>query len=407
MTFSLTSFFSGLCSVTLFIMCFGFILRHKKAYKYFRTDALLLIICLIFIRLLFPFEHKHMIYIPIQKVMNPLLDFFDQTYIVKLLILLWLIGSVIFLIYFIKDYIHTEYIYKKIMKQSQIVGYRQSYPVYKSNLIYGPCVIGLHKTILLPETDYSESDLNSILAHESYHIKKNHNLIKGILNIICCIYWWFIPIYFFKKYIFLYLEMKTDDSIIQNLDEKESFAYMQTLIQIQKQSSQKSFTSYISSNGFILNYRIHYMMRGLHKKKTNAFILVSTILICFLSTFINISGYYTNTELTENTFEITNANAYIFENKNNPPSLLFYLDNQYILGGYTNLKEIQDEQKLPTYKDLGKTRNIQSITNTQNTVIKNSKQTTYRWKYKLEDGYVYRRLYNACKNTWVSDWMSA
>ena len=293
------------------------------------------------------------------------------------------------------------------MKQSQIVGYRQSYPVYKSKLIYGPCVIGLHKTILLPETDFSESDLNSILAHESYHIKKNHNLIKGILNIICCIYWWFIPIYFFKKYIFLYLEMKTDDSIIQNLDEKESFAYMQTLIQIQKQSSQKSFTSYIFSNGFILNYRIHYMMRGLHKKKTNAFILVSTILICFLSTFINISGYYTNTELTENTFEITNANAYIFENKNNPPSLLFYLDNQYILGGYTSLKEIQDEQKLPTYKDLGKTQNIQSITNTQNTVIKNSKQTTYRWKYKLEDGYVYRRLYNACKNTWVSDWMSA
>ena len=261
--------------------------------------------------------------------------------------------------------------------------------------------------ITRPEIDYSESDINSILAHESYHIKKNHNLIKGVLNIICCMYWWFIPIYFFKKYIFLYLEMKTDDSIIQNLDEKESFAYMQTLIQIQKQSSQKSFTSYISSNGFILNYRIHYMMRGLHKKKTNAFILVSTILICFLSTFINISGYYTNTELTENTFEITNSNAYIFENKNNPPSLLFYLDNQYILGGYTNLKEIQDEQKLPTYKDLGKTRNIQSITNTQNTVIKNSKQTTYRWKYKLEDGYVYRRLYNACKNTWVSDWMSA
>ena len=279
--------------------------------------------------------------------------------------------------------------------------------VYKTNLIYGPCVIGLHKTILLPKIDFSESDLNSILAHESYHIKKNHNLIKGILNIICCIYWWFIPIYFFKKYIFLYLEMKTDDSIIQNLDEKESFAYMQTLIQIQKQSSQKSFTSYISSNGFILNYRIHYMMKGLHKKKTNTFILVSTVLICFLSTFINISGYYTNTELTENTFEITNANAYIFENKNNPPSLLFYLDNQYILGGYTNLKEIQDEQKLPTYKDLGKTRNIQSITNTQNTVIKNSKQTTYRWKYKLENGYVYRRLYNACKNTWVSDWMSA
>ena len=46
------------------------------------------------------------------------------------------------------------------MKQSQIVGYRHSYPVYKSNLIYGPCVIGLHKTILLPEIDYSESDLN-------------------------------------------------------------------------------------------------------------------------------------------------------------------------------------------------------------------------------------------------------
>ena len=108
MTFSLTSFFSGLCSVTLFIMCFGFILRHKKAYKYFRTDALLLIICLIFIRLLFPFEHKHMIYIPIQRVMNPLLDFFNQTYIVKLLILLWLIGSAIFLIYFIKDYVSTH-----------------------------------------------------------------------------------------------------------------------------------------------------------------------------------------------------------------------------------------------------------------------------------------------------------
>ncbi|MFR3430147.1 MAG: M56 family metallopeptidase [Holdemanella porci] len=153
-----------------------------------------------------------------------------------------------------------------------MVGYRQSYPVYKSNLIYGPCVIGLHKTILFPEIDYSESDINSILAHESYHIKKNlqsnQRRIKYYLLHVLVVY----PHIFLQKYIFLYLEMKTDDSIIQNLDEKESFAYMQTLIQIQKQCSQKSFTSYISSNGFILNYRIHYMMRGLHKKKTNAFI---------------------------------------------------------------------------------------------------------------------------------------
>lgn len=101
--------------------------------------------------------------------------------------------------------------------------------------------------------------------------------------------------------------------------------------------------------------------------------MVSTVLICFLSTFINISGYYTNTKLTENTFEITNANAYIFENKNNPPSLLFYLDNQYILGGYTNLKEIQDEQKLPTYKDLGKpeTFNQSQIHRIQSSRIQN------------------------------------
>lgn len=148
---------------------------------------------------------------------------------------------------------------------------------------------------------------------------------------------------------------------------------MQTLIQIQKQSSQKAFTSYISSNGFILNYRIHYMMKGLHKKKTNAFILVSTVLICFLSTFINISGYYTNTKLTENTFEITNANAYIFENKNNPPFLLFYLDNQYILGGYTNLKEIQDEQNYQHTKILEKpeTFNQSQIHRIQSSRIQN------------------------------------
>lgn len=61
------------------------------------------------------------------------------------------------------------------------------------------------------------------------------------------------------------------------------------------------------------------------------------------------------------------------ENKNNPPSLLLYLDNQYILGGYTNLKEIQDEQKLPTYKDLEKpeTFNQSQIHRIQSSRIQN------------------------------------
>ena len=91
-------------------------------------------------------------------------------------------------------------------------------------------VVGLiHKTILIPDDDYSVDELRMIFRHECMHIKGKDLWIKLLIQIYCCVFWWNPFAYLLKKDLDLTLEMKCDFNTTKDFSDGEKLLYIDTL----------------------------------------------------------------------------------------------------------------------------------------------------------------------------------
>ena len=91
-------------------------------------------------------------------------------------------------------------------------------------------VVGLiHKTILIPDDDYSVDELKMIFRHECMHIKGKDLWIKLLIQIYCCVFWWNPVAYLLKKDLDLTLEMKCDFNTTKYFSDNEKLLYIDTL----------------------------------------------------------------------------------------------------------------------------------------------------------------------------------
>ena len=101
--------------------------------------------------------------------------------------------------------------------------------------------------ILLPQREYSEKELYYILLHESTHFFNRDILIKLMISVFCCIFWWNPVAYLLKADLEQTLEMKCDASVARYLDTQGKAAYLRTIVEVIKQSSMKRSTPYTST----------------------------------------------------------------------------------------------------------------------------------------------------------------
>ena len=113
----------------------------------------------------------------------------------------------------------------------------------------------------------------------------------------------------------LYLELHADNKTIEKLEEHQKLDYLNFLIKTQKQVI-KSSTTVLSSNLSFnrksnLNYRINAI---LNKKTRSAIFIVPILFIMIFLNFLIFTPYYTDSDLTKGTYEISKSNAYILVN---------------------------------------------------------------------------------------------
>ena len=159
-----------------------------------------LFLLIIFIKLCFPFETKLSILIPLDKIMNPLIDIlqyklFNQIYMYQFTELM-------------KQIRECNYIIREIRKKGNRI-VNPDYEIYQTSYINTPIVIGLQGIILIPE-NLNNEEIDYALKHEITHILHKDNFIKFIVNVFKILFWWFIPIYIFNKQLDLYLELHAD-----------------------------------------------------------------------------------------------------------------------------------------------------------------------------------------------------
>lgn len=395
MTFILSTILSALILTSCMILIFDISIQKQWKMSSIVFKMFLLVIAL---KICFPFETKLSIFIPLDKIMNPLLAFlqyklFDFMYIYQFLLLIILIGIAYQSLKLSAQIKECKYIIQNVRKNNQrMPKYKQE--IYKTSYVNTPVAIGFPGIILLPES-LTEEEILFAIRHETTHIQHKDNLIKLVSNILVILFWWFPPIYVFQKQLELYIELHADNKAIENLDEHKKLDYLNFLIKMQRQSIASSTTRLNSNLSFNrksnLNYRIHSILNNHSKPNKISFVLLISMI--FLNLLI-LTPYYTESDLTKGTCEISERNAYVLVN-NNQKQLVVNMNgenhissiNEYsLLDDKTNLKE-EDSLYIPNYNlDDSKSMN--------------------RWKYKNINGQLNKRKFNAYKNTWDSDWIT-
>lgn len=395
MTFILSTLLSALILTSCMIFIFDFCI-HKQwnmNQVFFR-----LFLLIIFIKLCFPFETKLSILIPLDKIMNPLIDIlqyklFNQIYMYHFLLSVAVIGSIYQFAELIKHIRECNYIIHEV-KNNGIRIENPDYEIYQTSYINTPIVMGLRGIILIPE-DLNKEEIDYALKHEITHIKHKDNLIKFTANLFKILFWWFIPIYIFNKQLDLYLELHADNKAIENLEEHKKLDYLNFLVKTQKQAIKSSTTVLNSNLSFNrksnLNYRINAI---LNKKTRSAIFIVPILFIMIFLNFLIFTPYYTDSDLTKGTYEISKSNAYILVN-GGEKQLVVNMDGESFISPIKNYSLLKKETDLREKNSLY----------IPDHALDNVKNMT-RWKYKDVDGHLSKRKFNAYKNSWESDWIS-
>lgn len=347
MQFSSSSVFITLIMVILMGALLSLLLHQKKHYIFFRSDLLILLALIILVRLLLPLELPFTYSIYAKALMNPiqtilLTEITNHLNVFELFCMIWIIGSLISLFL----YLRKIYISKRVLKRIERTAQKdtvssfiktdvlQDHPVWMSDLVSSCMVVGTKGIILLPRYKFSKAELSVILLHEIQHIQNHDIYIKQFCNILKIIYWWFLPIYWLDHNINLSLEIRADAKATQKLSQNDILQYAHTLVDVEDKtlSTAMNRSLFVASNYFIwesshvLQYRIHYLLRSHFKAKTNKLLLISLILLPFLSNAIILEASFDYPYPNDGTFseeELVNE-GYLIENKDGTYSLSYH-----------------------------------------------------------------------------------
>lgn len=112
--------------------------------------------------------------------------------------------------------------------------------IRRSKHIHIPMGVGIfHKSILLPDEDYDDTELYYILRHEFTHFKNHDLVIKILIHIFCCIYWWNPMVYLLKKDMAQALEIKCDLDVTDSLEDRDKAEYLATIVTVLRSAGKR------------------------------------------------------------------------------------------------------------------------------------------------------------------------
>lgn len=163
---------------------------------------------------------------------------------IELLYIIWTAGIFVFLLYQLYCYLR----FKKAAKRwSEDIKDKRIIQAFNSKLtemninakislkickkIPSPMMFGFFKpTLMLPTTDYTDSELSFILKHELYHYKRRDLWYKLLLLIANGVHWFNPLVYLMQRSANRDVELSCDDEIIKNTDIGFRKSYSETIL---------------------------------------------------------------------------------------------------------------------------------------------------------------------------------
>lgn len=201
-------------------------------------------------RMFFSLELPFAAVIRAPSLMNPLHDVNEANlpmmdgafWVSDLLLLVWAVGSILLFAQFLIRYHRGKRDIDRLPKQENQVlqkildelqrGNKRRIPIQVlcCSGLSTPCGIGLlRRQILLPSQEYTEEELFHILRHELQHFQTHDLLVKWMIRVFQCLFWWNPFVYLLGKDMDQVLEIKCDLSVVKNYSRQETLAYMRTI----------------------------------------------------------------------------------------------------------------------------------------------------------------------------------
>lgn len=98
------------------------------------------------------------------------------------------------------------------------------------------------KSIILPDEEYSDSELYYILRHEYTHFQNRDLIVKAFIHIYWCIFWWNPAIYLLKRDLAQVLEIKCDLDVTEQMGNGRKAEYLTTIVSMLKYAEEKRQT---------------------------------------------------------------------------------------------------------------------------------------------------------------------
>lgn len=315
MHLSVYSILISLIVATILVGILQLFIVRTKAYGVFRIDFIAAFAVIVMLRLLLPMEYIDTYTISSHKILPAIYGFlahtrwningFKLTWFI-ILGVVWLLGAIVALTRLIWQAHHLDRtlgalnrINPRDLQLAPTVTVPRNVTIYHLPGVSSPFVSGLrHPKLILPSLDLDSSTLNHIMRHELQHIKNRDVLIKYLISVLVCVYWWFPPMYLFRRQANMIIDMRVDNQIVQHADKTEYFSYTQSLVDVTKQLKRVPNTpitpalsaallpQFTMFERPTLAHRIKFLLTGRQVKHTNRILLALIVAVPLLATSI-------------------------------------------------------------------------------------------------------------------------
>lgn len=149
----------------------------------------------------------------------------------------WLYGM---LLAFLATYINYIVFLARLRKETKIIECPEikqftdkKISTKTSNNISSPFMVGIFKpTLILPDVNLNNCQLNCVLAHEITHYKRKDILYKWFLSIVKCVHWFNPIIFYISRQINNECEVSCDLAVVNKMNKEQKIEYMNTILSL-------------------------------------------------------------------------------------------------------------------------------------------------------------------------------
>ncbi|MGE7024271.1 M56 family metallopeptidase [Solibacillus cecembensis] len=233
----------------------------------------------------------------IGSVIEKQVSFLSDLSVLNVAVGIWLVGTVVFSMYHLFGYFNftrnsKRWSLARTAEQEKLfaqvkadMGIRRNVSLRRSKIVKSPMMYGIiHPTVIIPHTEYSETDLHLILKHELTHYKRHDIELKFVLFLVRSFYWFNPFVHLMSKKFNETIELICDEYVISGKDSSYKKRYMETILHSVEQQTGKSsiLTSNYNGGLKVVKKRFQNILLNGNKKK-GIFSLAAFTIVCVVS----------------------------------------------------------------------------------------------------------------------------